>query len=140
MEKFVMHTPRLPDAKAAFSRGMKVDLGNVTQLFISGTASVDENAKTAHVGNFAEQVRWTYANIESLLEQAGSAVSDIVKFTVYLKNMEEYERFDELRVEFFNSHGIARIQYPASTCVEARLCRDDLLVEIDAIALISTEK
>ena len=134
MEKFAIHTPRLPDAKAAFSRGMKVNLGDVTQLFISGTASVDENTKTVHVGDFAEQVRWTYANIESLLEQAGLAVSDIVKFTVYLKNMEEYERFDELRVEFFDRHGISRKQYPASTCVEARLCRDDLLVEIDAIA------
>ena len=139
-KKVKMHTPRLPEAKAAFSRGMSVNCGDAEILFISGTASVDNQGQTAHKENFPAQVRHTYENIESLLSEAGASVRDVVKFTVYLKDMDQYEKFDELRVEFLKTNGLTREEYPASTCVQARLCRDDLLLEIDAIAIIKVKK
>lgn len=140
MKKSKMITPRLPEAKAAFSRGIKVELDSVILLFISGTASVDAQGKTAHAGDFCEQIRHTYKNIVSLLERENATIKDVVKFTVFLKDMGDYDRFNKVRDEFFKKSGFVSQEFPASTCVEARLCREDLLVEIEALALISKAK
>lgn len=136
MEKNKMATPRLPAAKAAFSRGMRVELDSVILLFISGTASVNAQGETVHAGDFQSQVMHTYKNIVSLLEAENSSLKDVVKFTVFLKNMDDYDRFNKARDEFFEKSGLMRDEFPASTCVEARLCRQELLVEIEAIAII----
>ena len=136
IKKTKMHTPRLPEAKAAFSRGLKVELDNVIMLFISGTASVAPDDSTAHVGDFHAQAKHTYKNIQSLLEKENATVKDIVKFTIYLKTMDNYADMNKARDEFFAESGLSREEFPASTCVEARLCRDNLLVEIEALAMV----
>ncbi|MBI4845053.1 MAG: RidA family protein [Candidatus Omnitrophica bacterium] len=135
IKKTKMHSPRLPEAKVAFSRGIKVELDNRIMLFISGTASVTADGSTAHAGDFHAQAIHTYKNINSLLKKENAAFKDIVKFTIYLKNMDDYEKMNNARDEFFQSMGLSREEFPASTCVEARLCREDLLVEIEAIAI-----
>lgn len=140
MKKSRMLTYRLPGAKAAFSRGMKVELDSIKLLFISGTASVNAQGKTAHAGDFHAQVMHTYKNIVSLLERENATLKDIVKFTVFLKNMDDYDEFNKARDEFFEKSGLLRKEFPASTCVEARLCRDELLVEIEAIAIVPRAK
>ncbi|MDP3041913.1 MAG: RidA family protein [Candidatus Omnitrophota bacterium] len=140
MKKSLMVTPRLPEAKAAFSRGTKVELDSVILMFISGTASVDAQGKTAHVGDFHAQVMHTYKNIVSILERENAGLKDVVKFTVFLKNMDDYDRFNKARDEFFEKSGLKREEFPASTCVEARLCREDLLVEIEAVAIVQKIK
>lgn len=131
-----MITPRLSEAKAAFSRGTKVELDSINLLFISGIASVNAQGKTVHVGDFHAQVMHTYKNIVSLLERENAGLKDVVKFTIFLKNMDDYDRFNKARDEFFEKSGLIREEFPASTCVEARLCREDLLVEIEAIAIV----
>ena len=137
IRKKQMHTPRLSEAKAAFPRGLRVEInGPATFLFISGTASVGPQGQSLHAGDFRSQVVHTYKNIVSLLEQQNATFKDIVKFTVYLKDMADYDRFNECRDEFFGRMGLARDEFPASTCVEARLCRDELLVEIEALAIV----
>ncbi len=136
MKKSKMITSRLPEAKAAFSRGAKVELDSEILLFISDTASVNDQGETAHTGDFYAQVLHTYKNIVSLLERENASLKDVVKFTVFLKNMDDYDRFNKVREEFFEKSGLIREEFPASTCVEARLCRQELLVEIEAIAII----
>jgi len=135
-----MVTPRLSEAKAAFSRGTKVELDSVKLLFISGTASVDSQGKSAHIGDFNAQVEHTYKNIVSLLEKEHAGLHDVVKFTVFLKNMDDYDKFNKARDAFFEQSGLTRENFPASTCVEARLCREELLVEIEAIAIVAKDK
>lgn len=137
MKKIKLRTPRLPEAKAAFSRCLKVAIENAAVVFVSGTASVAKDDTTAHPGDVYAQTMHTYKNIVSILEQSGARFKDIVKFTIYLKTMDDYNIFNKARDEFFQQAGLLRDEYPASTCVEARLCRDDLLVEIEAIALVS---
>lgn len=136
MKKSKMTTSRLSEAKAAFSRGIKVELDSITLLFISGTASVNSQGKTVHSGDFFAQVEHTYKNIVSLLEIEKACLKDVVKFTVFLRNMDDYEKFNQARDEFFDKSGLTREEFPASTCVEAKLCREDLLVEIETIAII----
>jgi enamine deaminase RidA (YjgF/YER057c/UK114 family) len=104
-------------------------------LLISGTASVDENGDTVHVGDFGAQCWRTYRNIANLLEAEDASWHDVIRATCYLRDIErDYEQFNKIRTSFFNWMGLDPL--PASVGVQTRLCREDLLVEIEAIALI----
>jgi enamine deaminase RidA (YjgF/YER057c/UK114 family) len=124
---------------SSFSRGMRIDLNGLTILLISGTASIDEYGKSVHIGDFRAQMRRTLANITGLLESEGCTWHDIVRTTCYLRDIDrDYEAFNEERTVFFKEQGLDPL--PASTGIEAKLCRPELLVEIEAIAMFRTEK
>ncbi len=121
---------------SAFSRGMRVDLSGLVLLFISGTASVDEQGKTAHVGNLRAQCQRTFLNITRLLESEGASWKDVVRTTCYLRDIDrDYKEFNEERMRFYDEQGLN--PYPASTGIEAKLCRPELLVEVEAIAMFN---
>jgi 2-iminobutanoate/2-iminopropanoate deaminase len=122
---------------SSFSRGLRIDLGSVAILLISGTASIDENGQSVHIGDFRAQLRRTYQNITGLLEAEGATWKDIVRTSCYLRDIErDYAAFNEGRTEFFREQGLDPL--PASTGIQAILCRPELLIEIEAIAIIET--
>jgi 2-iminobutanoate/2-iminopropanoate deaminase len=124
---------------SSFSRGLRLDLKGVTLLFISGTASVDEEGRTVHTGDFRAQTWRTYRNITALLESEGASWKDVVRTTCYLRDIErDYAAFNEIRTQFFREQGLDPL--PASTGIQAILCRPDLLVEIEAIAIFETDR
>ena len=124
---------------SSFSRGMRIDLNGLTILLISGTASIDEQGKSVHIGDFRAQMRRTLANITGLLESEGCTWHDIVRTTCYLRDIDrDYEAFNEERTAFYKEQGLDPL--PASTGIQAKLCRPELLVEIEAIAMFRTEK
>jgi 2-iminobutanoate/2-iminopropanoate deaminase len=124
---------------SSFSRGMRIDLNDLTILLISGTASIDEHGNTVHAGDFRAQMRRTLENISGLLASEGCTWHDIVRTTCYLRDIErDYEAFNEERTAFFKEQGLDPL--PASTGIQAILCRPDLLIEIEAIAMFRTEK
>lgn len=119
---------------SSFSRGMRVDLNGLVILLISGTASIDENGQTVHAGDFRAQMRRTYRNITELLAAEGATWRDVVRTTCYLRDIErDYAAFNEERTAFFREQGLDPL--PASTGIQAILCRPELLVEIEAIAM-----
>jgi enamine deaminase RidA (YjgF/YER057c/UK114 family) len=119
---------------SSFSRGMRIALGELVILLISGTASIDENGQTVHVGDFRAQQRRTYQNITALLEAEGATWKDIVRTTCYLRDIaRDYRAFNEERTAFYREQGLDPL--PASTGIQAKLCRPELLVEIEAIAM-----
>ena len=119
---------------SSFSRGLRIDLGDVAILLISGTASIDENGKSVHIGDFRAQLRRTYSNITGLLAAEGATWKDVVRTTCYLRDIErDYAVFNEERTAFFAEQGLDPL--PASTGIQAILCRPELLVEIEAIAM-----
>ena len=123
---------------SSFSRGLRIDLNGLAILLISGTASIDENGQTVHVGDFRAQQRRTYYNITKLLEAEGATWKDVVRTTCYLRDIErDYEAFNEERTAFFSKQGLDPL--PASTGIQAILCRPELLIEIEAIAMFRTE-
>jgi 2-iminobutanoate/2-iminopropanoate deaminase len=127
------------DKPSSFSRGMRIDLNGVTILLISGTASIDEGGKSLHIGDFRGQMRRTFANISGLLSSEGRTWHDVVRTTCYLRDMErDYEAFNEERTAFYKDLGLDPL--PASTGIQAILCRPELLIEIEAIAMFSTGK
>ena len=124
---------------ASFARGIRVDPGDTSLLLISGTASVDEAGLTAHAGDFRAQLWRTYRNITALLDAEGATWHDIVRTSCYLRDIErDYRDFNAVRTAFFQWLGLDPL--PASTGIQARLCREDLLVEIEAIAVVPAER
>jgi enamine deaminase RidA (YjgF/YER057c/UK114 family) len=124
---------------SSFSRGMRIDLNGLTILLISGTASIDENGVSVHIGDFRAQMQRTLANITGLLESEGCTWHDMVRTTCYLRDIErDYEAFNEERTAFYNEQGLDPL--PASTGIQAILCRPELLIEIEAIAMFRTDK
>jgi enamine deaminase RidA (YjgF/YER057c/UK114 family) len=121
---------------AAFVRGLRVDLpGGITQLYFSGTASVGPDGETMYPGDFRAQLWRTYHNLTGLLESEGAAWHDVVRTTCYIRDIErDYGEFNSIRNEFYRALGLD--PFPASTGVQGRLCRSDLLVEIEAIAIL----
>jgi enamine deaminase RidA (YjgF/YER057c/UK114 family) len=124
---------------SSFSRGMRIDLGGVTILLISGTASIDEKGETVHVGDFSAQLQRTFENITGLLEAEGCTWHDVVRTSCYMRDIDrDYDAFNAGRTAFFKEQGLDPL--PASTGIQAHLCRPDLLIEIEAIAMFRTDK
>lgn len=140
-----MHVPRMlneayhyEDPSCAFSRGMRCQIGDTALLFLSGTASVDHRGRSVHFGDFKAQTRRMYENLTALLESEGAMWHDVVKILIFLADMRYYRAFNESRTAFFKSQRLK--QLPASTCVEARLCRPDLMVESELIAVLPANR
>ncbi|MEX2400462.1 MAG: RidA family protein [Rhodothermales bacterium] len=103
-------------------------------MLVSGTASVDEKGDTIHVGDFRAQLWRTFRNITELLKAEDLTWHDIVRTTCYLRDIErDYGDFNDIRNRFYG--WLALDPLPASTAIQARICRSELLVEIEAIAV-----
>ena len=142
VRKRAIHVPDVlneaPDypQPVSFSRGLRVDLeGGVTHLLLSGTASIGACGETLHPGDFRAQCWRTYRNLTSLLSAEEATWQDVVRCTCYLRDIErDYADFNAIRTEFFGALGLDPL--PASTGIQVRLCRSDLLVEIEAHAIL----
>jgi 2-iminobutanoate/2-iminopropanoate deaminase len=122
---------------SSFSRALRLDFGNVAVVLISGTASIGANGETLYPGDFRAQMRRTLENITALLESEGAGWKDVVRTTCYLRDIErDYAAFNEERTAFYQAQGLDPL--PASTGIQAILCRPDLLVEIEGIAVFRT--
>jgi enamine deaminase RidA (YjgF/YER057c/UK114 family) len=123
---------------SSFSRGLRIDLNGLAILLISGTASIDESGRSIHIGDFRGQMRRTFHNISALLAAEGATWADIVRTTCYLRDIErDYAAFNEERTAFYREQGLDPL--PASTGIQAILCRPELLIEIEAIAMFRTD-
>jgi enamine deaminase RidA (YjgF/YER057c/UK114 family) len=120
---------------SAFTRGLRLDFPDgLVQLLISGTASVGTAGETLYEGDFAGQCWRTFRNLTRLLASEEATWLDVVRTTCYIRDIErDYSEFNRIRNEFYRALGLD--PYPASTAIQARICRSDLLVEIEAVAM-----
>jgi len=140
IEKFVTHAPQVINEAynykkpSSFSRALRLDLGDYKVLLISGTASVNEEGKPEHIGDFKAQLWRTYVNITNLLEAEGMSWHDVVRTTNYLRDIErDYGEFNKIRTSFYQWLNLDPL--PASTGIQVRLCWETLLVEIEVWAI-----
>ena len=100
-------------------------------VFVSGCVASDEAGRTVGGNDATAQARQVHENLKRCLAAAGATFADVCKVTVFLKNIADREKVNVARKEYFGPHR------PASTLVEiSRLVRDDLLVEIEAVAVL----
>ena len=140
IDKFAVHAPDVLNEAynynkpSSFSRALRLEIGGHKVLLISGTASVNDHGKPEHIGDFKAQTWRTYRNITRLLEAEDMSWHDIVRTSNYLRDIErDYKEFNKIRTTFFEWLGLDPL--PASTGIQARLCWESLLVEIEAIAI-----
>jgi 2-iminobutanoate/2-iminopropanoate deaminase len=100
-------------------------------VFVSGCVATDAEGRTVGGGDVVAQARQVHENLKRCLAAAGATFADVCKVTVFLKNVADREKVNVARKEYFGPHR------PASTLVEiSQLVRPDLLVEIEAIAVL----
>ncbi|MHA1150976.1 MAG: RidA family protein [Promethearchaeota archaeon] len=105
-----------------------IKVGNL--IFISGQGPAPGTT------DIKEQTQTALENIKKIIEATGASVSNIVKTTIFLKNIKEFGKMNRVYKKFFNSNGVEE-NYPARTTVEAsNLPVETMLIEIDAIAVL----
>lgn len=122
---------------SSFTRGLSVTVRAGQRIvWLSGTASIDEQGRTVHAGDFRAQLWRTYRNLTELLRSEGATWHDVVRTSCYLRDIErDYDEFNKVRTLFLAHQGVEPL--PASTGIQARLCRSDLLIEIEAFAVVA---
>lgn len=116
-----------PERKSGFETGAYSDGVIVDDLlFVSGQAAVDFKASEFVTGTIEEETELTLNNIKAIVESAGATMNDIVKCTVHLADIAEFDRYNKIYSGFFQ--GIK----PARTTVQSVLA-EGLKVEIDCI-------
>ena len=108
---------------------MKVALPEKTVLYISGTASVDEQGETVHLDDVERQVERMLLNVRELLRPHDSSFRDVVQVITYLKHAHYLPTF----LDIWKKWGLDGLP---NTFVEAGVCRPDLLCELEAIAIL----
>jgi reactive intermediate/imine deaminase len=100
-------------------------------IVLSGQAAIDQDGEIVGSGDFDAQAAQTFANIERVLEAAGSSMEQIIKVTIYLTDMSNFPKILELRERHFTP------PYPADTIVEvSALGLPELMIEVEATALV----
>ena len=97
-------------------------------VFVSGQGPTDPETMSVVPGGIGEQTERTIRNVENILDAADAGLEDVVKTTVYLADMDDYDAVNEVYGEFFDA------EPPARVCIEAARLPNDIGVEIEAIA------
>ena len=121
----VVATENAPKAIGPYSQAIKAN----GFVFLSGQTPLDPATQQLVAGGVAEQTERTMKNLEAILQVAGSSMDNVVRCSVFLKDMNDFAAMNEVYGKFFRSNP------PARTTVQAARLPKDCLVEIDAIAL-----
>ena len=124
MEMQVIATKKAPDAIGPYSQGIKV--GNF--VFVSGCLPIDMTTGQLSTGDIAEQTRHSMLNVSSILEAAGSSLDKVVKTTIFVKDLNNFQAINAAYAEFFASGA------PARACVQVAALPKNAELEIEAIA------
>jgi reactive intermediate/imine deaminase len=117
----------LPAPISHYSNGVKVG----DTVYVSGQVALDGDGRLVGPGDVVAQTRQVLENIRRVLAAGGATLDDVVKVTVYLANVDDRPRVNEVRQAYFGANR------PASTLVEvSRLALPGLLVEIEAVAVV----
>jgi 2-iminobutanoate/2-iminopropanoate deaminase len=119
-----------------YSQAAEIDMGGSTMIVMAGQVALNKKGQLVGAGDMAKQTEQCFINIKSIVEDAGGTMNDIVKLNYYLKDVEQINRVRAIRDKYINTQ-----KPPASTLVEvSKLFRDDILIEIEATAVIPKKK
>jgi 2-iminobutanoate/2-iminopropanoate deaminase len=129
-EKTIIQPKGMAEAVGPFCRAILVG----DHLYIAGTTALSHVSGDYYdrviPATIEEQTRLTLDNIKKCVEAVGATMDDIFKVVIMLKNPADYKKMNAVRAEYFKK------EPPVSTCFRAEAMRDDLLVEIEAVALV----
>ncbi len=127
MKKKVIQTDKAPKAIGPYSQAIRTD----SMIYTAGQIGLDPATGELVAGSVEEQTRQVLTNLRNVLEAAGSSLENVVKTTVFLKDMNDFPKMNSIYAESFGENPPAR-----STVAVAGLPKGGL-VEIEAVALIA---
>ena len=124
MDKRIIRTQNAPQPIGPYSQATMVD----GFLFVSGQGAIDPRSGQVVGSEIETQTRQTLTNVRNIVEASGLSLLDIVKVSIFLKDMSDFKKMNEVYKSFFTQNP------PSRTTVETRLPLPNMLIEIDAIA------
>ncbi len=124
--KTIISTPKAPAAIGPYSQAVLVN----GMLFTSGVIPIDPETNTLVEGDVTVQARQAIGNLKNLIEASGSSMDKVVKTTVFIKDMNDFGKINDIYKDFFTS------DFPARSCVEVARLPKDVLIEIEAIVTV----
>ena len=124
--KTIISTPKAPAAIGPYSQAVLVN----GMLFTSGVIPIDPETNTLVEGDATVQARQAIGNLKNLIEASGSSMDKVVKTTVFIKDMNDFGKINDIYKDFFTS------DFPPRSCVEVARLPKDVLIEIEAIATV----
>jgi endoribonuclease L-PSP, putative len=122
----IILTDKAPAAIGPYSQAVKC--GNV--IYTSGAIPVDPSSGNVVAGGVAGQAEQAIKNLAEVLKGAGAGLENVVKTTVFIKDMNDFAVINEVYKRFFTSN------YPARSCVEVARLPKDVMIEIECIAVL----
>ena len=123
MDKKIISTDKAPAAIGPYSQA--VEVGDF--IFTSGVIPVIPETGEIVQGGIEAQAEQAIGNLIALIESTGASRNDVVKTTVFIKNMDDFSKVNDIYAFYFSE------EYPARSCVEVARLPKDVLIEIEAI-------
>jgi 2-iminobutanoate/2-iminopropanoate deaminase len=131
MQRTTVRTPQAPAAIGPYSQAVVVPIGDGKRMiFCSGQIALDPATMTIVEGDVADQTRQVLDNLGAVLAAAGAGFADVVKTTIFLKSMDDFATVNGVYGQRFP------LDPPARATVQAARLPRDVMVEIDAIAVV----
>ncbi|MFX4262221.1 RidA family protein [Pelotomaculum propionicicum] len=126
MGKLIVSTKKAPAAIGPYSQAVR--LGNL--VFTSGQIPADPASGEIVPGGVEAQARQVLKNLGEVLSASGASLDNVLKTTLFIKNMDDFALINTIYAEFFNN------EPPARSCVEVARLPKDVLIEMEAVAYI----
>jgi 2-iminobutanoate/2-iminopropanoate deaminase len=123
MNREIISTDKAPAAIGPYSQAVKIG----SFLFCSGQIPINPKTKEIAQGGIEEQTKMALENLKAVIEAGGSTLSNVVKTTVFMKNMNDFAKMNEVYSHYFKENP------PARAAIEVARLPKDVLVEIEAI-------
>ena len=121
--KKIISTPKAPAAIGPYSQAIEVN----GLLFTSGVIPIVPSTGELVEGDIEVQAEQAIGNLAALTEAAGAKIENTIKTTVFIKNMDDFTKVNEIYAKYFTT------DFPARSCVEVARLPKDVLIEIEAI-------
>ena len=123
--KKIISTPKAPAAIGPYSQAIEVN----GMVFTSGVIPINPATGEQETGTVEEQAEQAIGNLAALLTESGVKLENVIKTTVFIKNMDDFGKINEIYAKYFTK------DFPARSCVEVARLPKDVLIEIEAIAI-----
>lgn len=123
--KTIINTDKAPQAIGPYSQAVEVN----GMIYTSGMIPINPVDGTLVIGSVEEQAEQALKNLKALVEESGSSMEKVIKTTVFIKDMNDFAKINEVYARYFTDN------YPSRSCVEVARLPKDVLIEIEAIAI-----
>ncbi len=130
MSRSIIYTKNAPEPVGAYNQAVTLDAGKL--IFTSGQIAINPDTNEMVTDDIDKEIRQVLDNLKAVLEAGGSDLNNIIKTTVFLKDLNDFAKLNEIYNEYFPENP------PARSAVQVSKLPKDVNVEIEAIAIVKS--